>query len=284
MLLNLNMTAQPTTKRVTSQFLKSLKTRNDANSQKIVAVTAYDYLFAKLFDEIVDLVLVGDSLGMVVQGKSNTLSVTMDQMIYHTQNVARALKHAHLVADMPFMSYQISTEEALRNAGRFLSEGGAASVKVEGGVTIAKTVERLVECGIPVLGHIGLTPQSVNVFGGYKIQGKTESAKESILADAMALEDSGAYGIVLEGIPVDLAQMITQKVKIPTIGIGAGPFCDGQILVAQDLLGLNPEFNPKFVKKYADLAGQVQKAVSDYAQEVKSSAFPQQSHSFYDNP
>lgn len=278
------MTAQPTTKRVTSQFLKSLKTRNDANSQKIVAVTAYDYLFAKLFDEIVDLVLVGDSLGMVVQGKSNTLSVTMDQMIYHTQNVARALKHAHLVADMPFMSYQISTEEALRNAGRFLSEGGAASVKVEGGVTIAKTVERLVECGIPVLGHIGLTPQSVNVFGGYKIQGKTESAKESILADAMALEDSGAYGIVLEGIPVDLAQMITQKVKIPTIGIGAGPFCDGQILVAQDLLGLNPEFNPKFVKKYADLAGQVQKAVSDYAQEVKSSAFPQQSHSFYDNP
>ncbi len=271
------------TPKVTANTLKHLKSLPQEDFKKIVAVTAYDFLFAKLVDELVDVVLVGDSLGMVVQGKENTLSVTMDQMVYHTQNVARALKHAHLVADMPFMSYQVSEDAAVLNAGRLLSEGGAHAVKLEGGVRIAKLTERLVDAGIPVLGHIGLTPQSVHAFGGYKIQGKTDSAKESILQDALALEDAGAYAIVLEGVPEDLAKDITARLKIPTIGIGAGKFCDGQILVATDLLGMNPDFNPKFVKKYADLASVIRTAVSEYANEVKTGAFPTEIHSFYVN-
>ena len=271
------------TPKVTANTLKQLKSLPREAYKKIVAITAYDFLFTKLVDELVDVVLVGDSLGMVVQGKENTLSVTMDQMIYHTQNVSRAIKHAHLVADMPFMSYQVSEENAVLNAGRFLSEGGAHSVKLEGGVRIAKLVERLVDIGIPVLGHIGLTPQSVHAFGGYKIQGKTDSAKESILQDALALEDAGAYAVVLEGIPENLAKEITTRLKIPTIGIGAGKYCDGQILVATDLLGMNPDFNPKFVKKYTDLAGHIRTAVSEYATEVTTGAFPSENHSFYVN-
>lgn len=267
-----------TSSKITTQHLLRKK-----GQEKIIALTAYDYTSAKLMDELVDFILVGDSLGMVIQGNSNTLSVTMSEMIYHTQCVARAIKHAHLVADMPFLSYQVTEEEAIRNAGELLSKGKAEGVKVEGGIAMSKTIARIVELGIPVMGHIGLTPQSVHAFGGYKIQGRTEKSRESILQDALALEDAGVYSIVLEGIPVELAKEITNRVKVPTIGIGAGVFCDGQILVSQDLLGLNPSFSPKFVKKYADLATTIRGAVTQYAKEVKESGFPDKDHSFYVN-
>lgn len=249
---------------------------------KLVCVTAYDYTFAKLLDEAgVDIVLVGDSLGMVVQGHSNTLSVTLEHMIYHTQCVARGIQEAHLCVDMPFMSYQVSANEALRNAGRLVAEGRAHSVKLEGGVRIARAVEKIVSAGIPVLGHVGLTPQSVHQLGGYKIQGKTVSAREALLQDALALEDSGAFALVLEGIPAELAQVITERLKIPTIGIGAGPHCDGQVLVLQDLLGLNTDFKPKFVKTYSNLSDQVKDAVHQFSTEVRASRFPTKEHSFY---
>ena len=247
---------------------------------KLVAVTAYDYTFARLVDELVDIVLVGDSLGMVIQGEPNTLSVTVDHMVYHSRAVAKGLRHAHLVVDMPFMSYQHSAKTALRNAGRLLSEGRAEAVKLEGGIGIARTVEKLVLAGIPVMGHVGLTPQSVHAFGGYKVQGKTESARHAILQDAMALEDAGVYAIVLEGMPSECAEEITQHVKVPTIGIGAGPSCDGQVLVSQDLLGLIPNFAPRFVKRYATLADSVKNAVGEFAKEVRSGAFPSAEHSF----
>ncbi|NBX75868.1 MAG: 3-methyl-2-oxobutanoate hydroxymethyltransferase [Proteobacteria bacterium] len=252
------------------------------NPSKLVCVTAYDYTFAKLLDESgVDIILVGDSLGMVVQGNSNTLSVTLEQMIYHTQCVSRGVQEAHLCVDMPFMSYQVSAREALRNAGRLVSEGGAHSVKLEGGVNIARTVEKITSSGIPVLGHVGLTPQSFHQLGGYKIQGKTVSARESLLQDALALEDSGAYALVLEGIPAELAKAITDRLKIPTIGIGAGPHCDGQVLVLQDILGLNTDFKPKFVKAYGNLNELVKEAITQFSNEVKSSKFPTKEHSFY---
>ena len=247
----------------------------------LVAITAYDYSTAKLVDELVDIVLVGDSLGMVIQGNSTTLSVTVEEMIYHSKCVANGLKHAHLVVDMPFMSYQLSEEHALKNAGRILAEGRAHAVKLEGGVNIAKTVSRLVDTGIPVMGHIGLTPQSVHVFGGYKVQGKTAQARESILQDAIALEDAGVYSIVLEGVPSDLAKAITDRVKLPTIGIGAGRECDGQILVSQDLLAMNTDFQPKFVKQFANLGEQIKRAVSLYATEVRQRSFPDEEHSFH---
>jgi len=252
------------------------------NYSKLVCVTAYDYTFAKLLDEAgVDMILVGDSLGMVVQGHPNTLSVTLEQMIYHTQCVSRGIQEAHLCVDMPFMSYQVSSREALRNAGRLVAEAGAHSVKLEGGVKIARTVEKTVSSGIPVLGHVGLTPQSYHQLGGYKVQGKTVSARESLLQDALALEDSGAYAIVLEGIPAELAQAITERLKIPTIGIGAGPHCDGQVLVLQDLLGLNTDFKPKFVKTYSNLSSQVKEAITQFSKEVRASKFPSKEHSFY---
>ncbi|MEZ4749227.1 MAG: 3-methyl-2-oxobutanoate hydroxymethyltransferase [Bdellovibrionota bacterium] len=254
------------------------KSREGAN--RIVAITAYDYTFARLIDELVDLVLVGDSLGMVIQGKSNTLSVKIEDMVYHTRAVREAVEHAHVVADMPFMTYQSSFEDAVRNAGRLMADGGAEAVKLEGGVSIAPIVERLVEVGIPVLGHVGLTPQSVNAYGGYKVQGKTEKAQQAILQDALALEDAGAYAVVLEAIPAVLGKEITDRLKIPTIGIGAGPDCDGQVLVSQDLLGLNPEFQPRFVKAYAQLGQMVRSAVSDYATEVRGGRFPDSEHSF----
>jgi len=263
------------TSKITTQSLQKRK-----GAEKIVAVTAYDYTMAKLFDELVDFILVGDSLGMVIQGKPNTLSVSMDEMLYHTRCVVSAARHAHVVADMPFLSYQVGEEEAIRNAGRLL-QVGAEAVKVEGGVAVAKTVARIVDLGIPVMGHIGLTPQSVHAFGGYKVQGRTEKSRESILQDALALEDAGAYALVLEGIPVELAAEITRRVKIPTIGIGAGSSCDGQILVNQDLLGLNPSFSPRFVKKYADLADTIRKAITEYASDVRKEAFPGPEHSFH---
>lgn len=265
-----------TPRAVTSSQIRDQK----QSGTPIVAVTAYDFLTARLVDEIADVVLVGDSLGMVIQGKEDTLSVTVDEVIYHTRAVKRALRRAHLVADMPFMSYQVSDAKAVRNAGRLVSEGGAAAVKIEGGVRVASAVEKITAAGIPVMGHIGLTPQSVLAFGGYKVQGKTPSSRESILQDALALEDSGVYSMVLEGVPSELAKEITARVKIPTIGIGAGMDCDGQILVIQDLLGMNPSFKPRFVKHFANLSEVIQKALQTYAQEVKGRAFPGPEHSF----
>lgn len=265
--------------RVTTLSIRNSKVAEGVSP--LVAVTAYDYTFAKLVDDLVDVVLVGDSVGMVVQGHPNTLSVKLEDMIYHSRCVSKGLQKAHLVVDMPFMSYQINIEEALKNAGRLLSEGEAHAVKVEGGVAVSKTITKMVEVGIPVMGHIGLTPQSVHALGGYRIQGKTASARESIIQDAIALEDAGVYSIVLEGIPAELAKAITDRVKVPTIGIGAGPHCDGQILVLQDFLGLNPDFQPKFVKRFAQLAEETRKAVGAYANEVRQKNFPEREHSFH---
>ena len=263
--------------KITTPQIRALK-----GQTKIIAVTAYDYTFARLADELVDVLLVGDSLGMVFQGESTTLSVTMDQMVYHTKAVTRGARHAHVVADLPFMSYQVSPEGALRNAGRLIAEGGAEAVKLEGGVAMAATVEKIVSAGIPVMGHIGLTPQSVHTLGGFKVQGKTASARESLLQDALALEDAGAYAIVLEGIPASLAAMLTDKLQIPTIGIGAGKNCDGQVLVSTDLLGLNQGFKPKFLKQFAQMGDGVKEALQTYATEVRDGVFPDASHSFND--
>lgn len=264
-------------KKATSATIRARK--GDVGS-KLVAITAYDYTIAKLVDPIVDIVLVGDSLGMVVQGEANTLSVKLDEVIYHSRAVSRALNHAHLVADMPFMTYQTGIKDAVRNAGRLLSEGRAESVKLEGGINIARIVERMVHFGIPVMGHIGLTPQSVHAMGGYRVQGKTSKQRDAILQDALALEDAGVYAIVVEGIPADLGKEITERVKVPTIGIGAGRHCDGQVLVCQDLLGLNTDFKPRFVKAYADLGHAVREAVDQFAKEVQTGAFPEERHSF----
>ena len=260
--------------------LTTHKIREQKGNARIVAVTAYDFTTARLVDELVDVVLVGDSLGMVICGESNTLAVSVEDVIYHSKAVSKALHHAHLVADMPFLSYQTGWETAVRNAGRLLAEGKAEAVKLEGGVQVAEVVEKLVGFGIPVMGHVGLTPQSVHAFGGYKIQGKTEATREAILQDALALEDAGVYSLVLEGIPHDLGKEITARVKIPTIGIGAGVHCDGQVLVMQDLLGMNPDFNPKFLKKYANVAEVIKGAVQTYATEVRDGTFPTSEHSF----
>lgn len=268
-----------TSKKTAEAFRKLKQTQEVWN--KLVCVTAYDYTTAKLIDPEVDIILVGDSLGMVIQGHPHTLSVTLEQMIYHTQCVSRGIQQAHLSVDMPFMSYQVTPEEALRNAGRLVSEGGAHSVKLEGGVTMARTIEKIVTAGIPVLGHVGLTPQSVHQLGGYKVQGKTHSAREALIQDALAVEDSGAFAVVLESIPAELAQAISSRLTIPTIGIGAGPHCDGQVLVLHDLLGLNPDFKPKFVKQYAQLSQQLTQAVKAFGDDVRKSQFPTQEHSFY---
>jgi len=249
--------------------------------KRITAVTAYDATFARLFDEAgIDIVLVGDSLGMVVQGQSSTLPVTVDEVIYHCRAVARGTQRAHIVGDMPFLSWQVSPEQALANAGRFLSEGGAHSIKLEGGVDAAPTIARIVQAGIPVMAHVGLTPQSVHAMGGFKLQGKTEEAAARVLADAKAVAEAGAYALVLEGIPTDLAKRITDEVEIPTIGIGAGPHCDGQVLVCYDLLGLTPELKPKFVKRYAEFFEEGVAAARRYRDEVRAGAFPDEEHSF----
>ncbi len=250
-------------------------------------VTAYDATFARMLDEAgADLLLVGDSLGMVVQGLDSTLPVTTDEMIYHCRAVVRGLRaskdggRALVVGDMPFMSYQVTPEEALRNAGRFLSEGGVSAVKLEGGVTMAKTIARLVEVGIPVMGHVGLTPQSVHAMGGFKVQGKSEDDAARVLEDAKAVADAGAFAVVLEGIPTELARRITESLDVPTIGIGAGVHCDGQVLVSYDLLGLTPSLRPKFVKRYAELYRAGVEATRAYVDEVKHGAFPTDEHSF----
>ena len=262
--------------RVTANQVKEMK----VEKQKIVMLTAYDYSMARLVDETgVPLILVGDSLGMVVLGYESTIPVTMDEMIHHTKAVARGAKQALIIGDMPFMTYHTSSSDALRNAARFIQEGGAQTVKLEGGVVVAETVKRIVDCGIPVMGHIGLTPQSIHQLGGHKVQGKTPEAAERLLMDARALEQAGAFAIVLELVPAPLSKLITQKVSIPTIGIGAGPDCDGQVQVINDLLGLFADFVPKHAKQYAKLAGTIKTAIADYAAEVKSGSFPTAAHS-----
>jgi 3-methyl-2-oxobutanoate hydroxymethyltransferase len=249
--------------------------------QKICMVTAYDATFAHILDQAgADVLLVGDSLGMVVQGHDSTLPVTMDQMVYHCSAVTRGARRAHVVGDLPFMSYQVSPQEAVRNAGRLVSEGGVGSVKLEGGAEFADTVRAIVRASIPVMGHLGLTPQSVHKMGGYVVQGRDEEQARRILDDALALEQAGAYALVLEGVPLELARTITQSLSIPTIGIGAGVDCDGQVLVCYDLLGMNPDFKPKFVKRYANLHGSITEAASAFFAEVRQGAFPDEDHSF----
>ena len=259
-------------KKVTAPELVKMKGRGE----KIAMITSYDYCFAKLADEAgVDVILVGDSLGNVVFGDGNTLGVTMDNMARHTRSVSNAVQRALVLADMPFMSYQVSLEEALKNAGRLITEGGAAAVKLEGASEHDLTViSRLTEMGIPVVGHVGLTPQSVNVFGGFKTQGKDEASAKRIMSEAIKLQEAGCFAVVLEMVPAELAEEITKELTIPTVGIGAGPHCDGQVLVMHDMLGLYDGFRPSFVKLYADLAPAVRDAFGKYAKEVKGGEFP----------
>ncbi|MEE2986776.1 MAG: 3-methyl-2-oxobutanoate hydroxymethyltransferase [Nitrospinota bacterium] len=245
------------------------------SGKKLVALTGYDYSFARILDTTeIDIVLVGDSLGMVSLGYENTLPVTMDEMVAHTRAVKRGLNNPLLVSDMPFMSYQVSVEQAVANAGRLIQEGRAEAVKLEGGIPVCEKVQAIDQAGVPVMGHVGLTPQRVHQFGGYKVQGKNYIDARQIKQDAKALQQAGVFSVVLEGIPGELAGEITRELKIPTIGIGAGKDCDGQILVIHDMLGLNSEFTPKFVKQYAKLESQIQSAVADYIQEVRSGDFP----------
>ncbi len=244
-------------------------------SRKIVMVTCYDATFARLVEEAeIDAILVGDSLGMVIQGHEHTIPVTLDEMIYHCRAVARGSRRAHLVGDLPFGTYQGNVDDALRNAARLLKEGHVQTVKLEGGAHCAPTIHRMTEVGIPVMGHLGLTPQSVHQLGGYRIQGRSNTAAEQLKADARALQDAGCYALVLEGIPATLAAEVTNLLDIPTIGIGAGGACDGQVLVLYDLLGLDNDFNPKFLKKYADMHGAVVGALGAFADEVRDGAFP----------
>lgn len=269
--------AEPPVRKVT---VPELRARKEAGPS-IAMVTAYDYTMALLLDEGgADVVLVGDSLGMVVQGLSTTLPVTIDDIVYHGRAVSRALRRAHLVGDMPFMSFQVSPEKALENAGRLVKDGGYESVKLEGGAEVAEHVHRIVSAGIPVMGHVGLMPQSVHAMGGFKVQGKAMDDADRIVRDARALEDAGCYSIVIEGVPADVAARVTEAVAVPTIGIGAGPHCDGQVLVCYDFLGMFRGMRPKFVKRYAELGDQIVDATRKYVDEVRSGAFPAPEHSF----
>ena len=263
--------------RVTINEIKEMKRREE----KIPMLTGYDYSTAKLVDEAgVPLILVGDSLGMVILGYETTIPVTMDEMIHHTKAVVRGTKRALIIGDMPFMTYHTSISDALYNAARFIQEGGAQAVKLEGGEVVAETVRRIVNCGIPVMGHIGLTPQSIYQLGGFKVQGKTPEAAGRLIRDACALDEAGAFSIVLEAVPAPLSKLITQKVSVPTIGIGAGPDCDGQVQVINDILGLFTEFVPKHAKQYAKLAEIIRTALTDYATEVKAGSFPTMKQSY----
>jgi len=263
--------------RVTLSQIKEMKPRGE----RITMLTAYDYTTAQLLDRAgIDMLLVGDSLGMVVLGYESTLPVTMEDMIHHTRAVTRGTQRAFVVADMPFMTYHASIPEAIHNAGRFLQEAGAQAVKIEGGVSMAETMKRIVECGIPVMGHIGLTPQSINQLGGFKVQGKTSEAAARLIADAKALEEAGTFAIVIECVPASLSKLITERVSVPTIGIGAGVHCDGQVQVISDLIGLFADFIPKHAKQYAKLGEEIRSAAARYIGEVKSSAFPTAKESF----
>lgn len=255
--------------------------RRKQEGKKLIVVTAYDALFTRIVEKAgIEAILVGDSLGVVVQGKKDTLSVTMEDMLYHTKLVADAAQQALVIADMPFLSYQVSVEEAVQNAGRFL-QVGAAAVKLEGGAAVVDRVEAMTRFGIPVMGHLGMTPQSVHRYGGYKVQGKERDKAEALLEDAKALEAAGAFAIVLEAIPAKLAKTITEALTIPTIGIGAGPHCDGQVLVLYDLLGLFDDFTPKFVKPYAHLKADALQALRRYKEEVEHGKFPTDSESYH---
>jgi len=263
--------------RVTITEIKEMKHKKE----KIPMLTAYDYVTAKIVDEAgVPLILVGDSLGMVMLGYESTIPVTMEEMIHHTKAVVRGAKKALIIGDMPFMTYHISVSDALSNAARFIQEGGAQAVKLEGGEVVAEKVRRLVDCGIPVMGHIGLTPQSMHQLGGFKVRGKVVEEARKLLNDARILEEAGAFAIVLECTPALLSELITQKLAIPTIGIGAGPDCDGQVQVISDILGLYTDFVPKHAKQYARLAGEIKNAVADYMSEVKAVSFPTTEQSY----
>lgn len=267
----------PPVRKLTVPDLRARKAAGPA----IAMVTAYDYTMALLVDEGgADVVLVGDSLGMVVQGLPTTLPVTIDEICYHGRAVSRALRRAHLVGDMPFMSFQVSSEKALENAGKLMKDGGFEAVKLEGGAEVAEHVHRIVSAGIPVMGHVGLLPQSVHAMGGFKVQGKKEDDADRIIRDARALEDAGCYAIVIEAVPADVAARVTEAVAIPTIGIGAGPSCDGQVLVCYDFLGMFRGMRPKFVKRYAEIGDAIVDATRTYVDEVRRGAFPTEAHSF----
>jgi 3-methyl-2-oxobutanoate hydroxymethyltransferase len=263
--------------RVTTATLRDKK----AKQEKISMLTSYDYSTAGLVDQAgLDMILVGDSLGMVVLGYENTLAVTMDDMVHHTRAVVRGTQNAMVVADMPFLSYHISIKEAVRNAGRLIQEGGAQAVKLEGGTERVEAIKAILDAQIPVMGHIGLTPQSVNQFGGFKVQGKDLETARKLLRDAQALEKVGVFSMVLEGVPTALAKKVTEEVSVPTIGIGAGPYCDGQVLVINDMLGMFSGHIPKFVKKYVDLQPLIMEALKAYKKEVEEGSFPGPEHGF----
>ncbi len=278
--MNQRESSQPSAKSrpVTTTEFVAMKKRGE----RIAVLTAYDYLMAGLVDDCgVDCVLVGDSVGQVFAGEDSTLPVTLEQMIYHARAVRRGLRRALLVVDMPFLTYQVSPEETIRNCGRVLQETGAQAVKLEGGhEEVARTIRRLVSSGIPVMGHLGLTPQSVHRLGGYRLVGREETERESLLADADRLVEAGCFSIVLEMLPQSLAGTVTRAVPVPTIGIGAGPECDGQVLVLPDMLGLNESFSPGFLKRYGQLADQVRAAVGSYVREVKDGTYPGPEHSY----
>lgn len=262
-------------RKVTIRLIQAMKTRHEPISM----LTAYDYPTALLMDQAgMDIILVGDSLGMVMLGYESTLPVTMDEMVHHCKAVARGTKYAFLVGDMPFLSYQVSTSEAVRNAGRFLQEGGMNAIKLEGGWERAETIRAIVGTGIPVMGHLGLTPQSVHQLGGFRAQGRDAEAAFRLLDDAQILQEAGCFSLVLESIPGRLAELVSQRLDIPTIGIGAGVGCDGQVLVTHDLLGLFERFTPKFVKRYANLSGEMRKAFREYKADVQAKAFPSAEH------
>jgi 3-methyl-2-oxobutanoate hydroxymethyltransferase len=251
-----------------------------AAGRKLVMLTAYDALFAKILAPHVDILLVGDSVHQVLGGNETTLGATLDQMIYHAKAVRKGAPDSVVVVDLPFLSYQVSIPEAIRNAGRVLAESGATAVKLEGGRAMVPVVKALVDVGIPVMGHLGLTPQSVHQLGGYRVQGREDAQAERLMSEAVLLEDAGMFAVVLELMPRALAKKVTDKLRVPTIGIGAGPDCDGQVLVLHDMLGLNEGFTPKFLKTYAKLAGDVRKAVEGYASEVRGGKYPGAEHSF----
>lgn len=263
--------------KITVRSFAKLKQKNE----KIAILTAYDFFTARILDEVgLDAVLVGDSVSMVFYGSSSTLPVTMDQMVYHTKAVSSAVKRALVIADMPFLSYQASTEEAIANAGRFLKEGGADAVKMEGGLEMEETIKRVIQVGIPVMAHIGLTPQSINRFGGYVVRGKSGEEKEYLLESAKVLQKAGCFSVLLESIPRDLARQITQSLDVPTIGIGAGLECDGQVLVVNDILGLFEDFKPRFVRRYAQLGKEIRKASKSFLDDIKSGKFPSEEESY----
>lgn len=266
-----------TNRKITAPQLIEMKNKHE----KICCLTAYDWLFASLLDSAgLDLILVGDSVGMVFSGYEKTIPVTLDDMIYHTKAVSRGILHALLITDMPFLSFQVSSEKALLNAGRLIKEGGAEGVKVEGGEPIAESIKKITDVGIPVMGHLGLTPQSINQYGGYRIRGKNQNEVNELKKDAKILEQAGVFAIVLEKIPAELAKEITESLSIPTIGIGAGPHCDGQILVTYDMLGLFEEFRPKFVKQYTKLAKTIREAINQYVIEVRKGTYPSKEESY----